>query len=383
MKPLYLWKQLSKSFPKLINVSCFRLAAPIMKTSKLPTNAKKIKELDLEDSSLYKLSKSSGYVAALEETLEGVDQEAKDQLYLELKDACITQLKYLHSHLPFDRPLIMAAAFADPKKRNLGSLPDLAVSAANELKRFTAAEVTKVRVQAQSYQALPSHLVPEFDSMEDRVDQWWTKIFKVLEEQMSEPPMELIRLVKFLLILPHGQATVEGGFSTTKAILDNRASLGDKSVKGQKLVISAVRACGGADKVPVTKEVLAAVKASASKYKADMEKEQEEKRKAEENAKGEAEAKKIREEKEEKKRSWESKKKKVEDKLKTLEDQMENQDNVMSANLRRAQTVKDDRVKLSCLGTIKECQEKLKEKRKEQSKLQEELKKLLERKPKN
>ena len=49
-----------------------------MKTGKLPTSAKKVKELDLEDTSLYKLSKSSGYVAALEETLEGVDQEAKD-----------------------------------------------------------------------------------------------------------------------------------------------------------------------------------------------------------------------------------------------------------------------------------------------------------------
>ena len=224
-----------------------------MKTGKLPTSAKKVKELDLEDTSLYKLSKSSGYVAALEETLEGVDQEAKDQLYLELKDACITQLKYLHSHLPFDRPLIMAAAFADPKKRNLGSLPDLAVSAATELKRFTAAEVTKVRMQVAAYKALPSHLVPEFDSRDDRVDHWWCKIFEVLEEQLSEPPNELIRLVKFLLILPHGQATV-------------------------------------------TKEVLA-------KYKADMEKEQEEKRKAEEkeqeekrkaeeNAKGEADAKK-------------------------------------------------------------------------------------------
>ena len=125
-----------------------------MKTTKLPTNAKEVKELDLEDSSLYKLSKSSGYVAALEETLEGVDQEAKDQLYLELKEACITQLKYIQSHLPFDRPLIMAATFADPKKRQLGSLPDLAVSAATELKRFTAAEVTKLRLQAQSYQAL-------------------------------------------------------------------------------------------------------------------------------------------------------------------------------------------------------------------------------------
>ena len=69
------------------------------------------------------------------------------------------------------------------------------------------------------------------------------------------PPKELSRLVKFLLILPHGQATVESGFSNTKAIVDNRASLGDKSVKGQKLVSSVVRACGGADKVKKPKNI--------------------------------------------------------------------------------------------------------------------------------
>ena len=52
--------------------------------------------------------------------------------------------------------------------------------------------------------------------------------------------------------------------------------------------------------MPVTTEVLAAVKASHSKYKAEKDLEQETKRKAEEKAKGEAEAKKVREEKEEK-----------------------------------------------------------------------------------
>ena len=123
------------------------------------------------------------------------------------------------------------------------------------LKRFTAAELRKVRMQVVAYKALPSHLVPEFDSRNDRVDHWWGKIFEVLEDQLSEPPKELSRLVKFLLILPHGQATVESGFSNTKAIVDNRASLGDKSVKGQKLVSSVVRACGGADKVKKPKNI--------------------------------------------------------------------------------------------------------------------------------
>lgn len=216
-----------------------------MKPGKLPTTASKIKDLNLEDKDLYKPSKSSGYVAVLQDTLQGVDQVDKADLYKELKDACVVQLKYLQSHLPFNRRLVMTASCADPKKRHLGDLQDLAVSAATDLKRFTAAELRKVRMQVVAYKALPSHLVPEFDPKNDRVDHWWVEVLKVLEDQLSEPPKELARLIKFLLILPHGQASVESGFSTTKAIVDNRASLADKSVKGQKLVSSVVRALGG------------------------------------------------------------------------------------------------------------------------------------------
>jgi len=140
-----------------------------------------------------------------------------------------------------------------------------------------------------------------------------------------------------------------------------------------------VRAYRGADKVPVTTELLAAVKFSLANYTAEKSKEQESKRKSEDKAKGEAEAKKIREEKEEEKRTWESKKKSAEDSLKTLDDEIKNQNNVMSAAVRRAKTIKE----LSCLKTIEDCQGKIIEKTKEQAKLQEKLKKLMGKKPKD
>ena len=40
-------------------------------------------------------------------------------------------------------------------------------------------------------------------------------MFKILTDKLLEPPLELMKLVKMTLSLPHGQAGVESGFSNT------------------------------------------------------------------------------------------------------------------------------------------------------------------------
>jgi len=110
-----------------------------MKPGKLPTTASKIKNLVLEDKALYKPSKSSGYVAVLQDTLQGTLQG----------------------------------------------------------------------VDQEDNKALLSHLVPEFDPKNDSMDHWWVEVLNVMEDQLSEPSKELARLIKYILILPHGQASVE------------------------------------------------------------------------------------------------------------------------------------------------------------------------------
>ena len=66
-------------------------------------------------------------------------------------------------------------------------------------------------------------------------------MFKILTDKPLEPPLELLRLVKMTLTLPHGQAGVDSGFSNTKSIVEGRESLNHTSVKAQKLVQCALR----------------------------------------------------------------------------------------------------------------------------------------------
>ena len=56
-------------------------------------------------------------------------------------------------------------------------------------------------------------------------------MFKILTDKLLEPPLELMKLVKMTLSLPHGQAGVESGFSNTKSIVEGRESLNHTSVK--------------------------------------------------------------------------------------------------------------------------------------------------------
>ena len=117
-------------------------------------------------------------------------------------------------------------------------------------------------------------------------------MFKILTDKLLEPPLELMKLVKMTLSLPHGQAGVESGFSNTKSIVEGRESLNHTSVKAQKLVQCALRGKGGAQHVPITTSTMNAVRGANAKYLQELEEEKKKKRKAQEEAEAAAKAKK-------------------------------------------------------------------------------------------
>ena len=196
------------------------------------------------------------------------------------------------------------------------------------------------------------------------------------------PPVELQKLVKMCCSLSHGNAAVESSFSTSKFITKDRNCLSIESVIAQKLILSAVRAAGGADKVPITSSMINSVKhASASKI-IDDKKKQEEKRKAEADSAAEAAAKKRKTEIEEEKRSWEEKKKTLENNIKVTKEEIGNENKNLLAAVSRGTRLDNTAVKNAALGTIKSCQEIIARKNGDLEKLQEKLNKLLERKPK-
>lgn len=72
-----------------------------------------------------------------------------------------------------------------------------------------------------------------------------------------------------ILILSHGQATVERGFSINKeTIVEN---LKKRSVVARRLIIDAVRKAGGPTKLPITKELLCYASNARKMYHAYLE----------------------------------------------------------------------------------------------------------------
>ena len=129
------------------------------------------------------------------------------------------------------------------------------------LNRFLDDEKSRIYEQLAFYEALSGTSVPKFEKAEkDRVDDWWVSVLRIIKDETGEEPKELAQIVKLLLIISHGQGMVESGFSSTKWFVSGRNSLCDASVKSLKMIKKVVTKHGGADKVPITTQVLQSVK---------------------------------------------------------------------------------------------------------------------------
>lgn len=102
---------------------------------------------------------------------------------------------------------------------------------------------------------------------------------------------------KAALTLSHGNAAPERGFSVSNAlVIKERGSLSERSIVAVRVVKEAIRMYGSCTNVPITKEMLHAVKQAHSEYAAFLENErreallQEEERKQREHAKETARA---------------------------------------------------------------------------------------------
>ncbi|KAF4097691.1 hypothetical protein G5714_021699 [Onychostoma macrolepis] len=107
-----------------------------------------------------------------------------------------------------------------------------------------------------------------FQPLQQRID-----VF--LHSALSKSYPELSKFCQSLLILSHGQATVERGFSVNKQV--ETCNILEESMEALRLICDKISACGGALKVPLTKELLASVASARSKYRIHLEQERKKK----------------------------------------------------------------------------------------------------------
>ncbi len=77
------------------------------------------------------------------------------------------------------------------------------------------------------------------------IDFYWNKIFSILTNTGVPKYPTLAKLVKNVLIISHGNAQVERGFSINSNIItENRSGLSESSINGLRLVYDAVKYFG-------------------------------------------------------------------------------------------------------------------------------------------
>ncbi|XP_074658438.1 uncharacterized protein LOC141911339 isoform X1 [Tubulanus polymorphus] len=104
-----------------------------------------------------------------------------------------------------------------------------------------------------------------FNKKTDRLDTFYHK-----HMQCNSSFDKLWSVISNLLLLSHGQASVERGFSVNKQI--EVENLANESYEAQRMIVDHIRSVGGVLKVQITKELLLSASQAYSKYKAYLEK---------------------------------------------------------------------------------------------------------------
>ena len=78
-------------------------------------------------------------------------------------------------------------------------------------------------------------------------------------------------LAKCIMLLSHGNADPERGFSINKHLLSIHGhSIGEDTIQAIRLTKDYIIKCGGLEKVPITKKLLRSCKEARSKYEKDL-----------------------------------------------------------------------------------------------------------------
>ena len=118
-------------------------------------------------------------------------------------------------------------------------------------------------------------------SEHDRVD-----TFFMTHLQGEDKYSQLVKVIKLILVLSHGQASVERGFSINKQL--EVENLKEESLVAQRLVCDHVRAAGGIMNINISKSLLNSASMARHRYEQYLEKERRSKKTAEEQRKRKA-----------------------------------------------------------------------------------------------
>ena len=170
------------------------LAAIVIIPTKRPTSFKEIKDLDLKDKNIIMDGKDCSFNSCCREELNSMEREERKSMRREMKAAVLAMLSHQQTRFPWLDQLLSDLQFLNPKLRLDPKTGERGVGAAHGLKSFEEEEERLVGAQMNLYQALAEEEVPPFPA-KGRIDHWWVKVLRILDEKAGTKQVELERLV--------------------------------------------------------------------------------------------------------------------------------------------------------------------------------------------
>ena len=115
-----------------------------------------------------------------------------------------------------------------------------------------------------------SNFFLSFSPKTQRIDEFF------VNHMSAESFPKLVTVVKLLLLLSHGQASVERGFSVNKETIADNVS--QKTLVGRRVICDHVCTVGGVLNVSITKELMQSVSSSRKKYEQHLKQNKQEKK---------------------------------------------------------------------------------------------------------
>lgn len=266
-KPLvfFLSKDLESAVRKLVTkfVKC-----SVLCSSKGVTGMLKI---DMDDPNNHIPLEKVDVGHAAEQILKSSKVSAKDAFTfrMQCKQFLVAVTKKILEKSPLRLPLVRGLASLDPRK--MCSKPDECLEGFKKVlnsliaaKRISDHERDTVLAQYAELLQERRHDLQQFERTSDSLDKFFYDLLKI-----SSSYSELWKVVELLLVLSHGQASVERGFSVNRQVaVENMKEL---SYISQRVVCDAVNQAGGILNVQITKELRASVASARQHYRAFLE----------------------------------------------------------------------------------------------------------------
>lgn len=261
------------------------------------STADKLVKVDVEEKRNHKTYKAIdiGFSAekALKEAKEKAQKEGtsvSDKQVMEFRLDCrnfpIALLKKILNKCPISYSLVRNMAALNPKemvahpsacRERFKKVLTVLVSARRVKEQDCDAIVQQFGNFLDSIPVIGSDMFSSFNSSTQRVDEFFSTLMA------GDTYAKLLDTVKLVLVLSHGQASVERGFSVNKEVEVEHMKA--ESLVAQRLICDHIRAVGGVLNVPVTKKLLVSASMARQKYEGFLQDERKKKKTEQEQAK--------------------------------------------------------------------------------------------------